>query len=79
MKLLLVFISGYRLSDPFYSMLVKRFDRQGRGVIAFDDFIQCCVVMQVRFCFILLLDFTIRKPMPKLSCRGFTFNNPFLR
>ncbi|XP_014773297.1 programmed cell death protein 6 isoform X1 [Octopus bimaculoides] len=37
---------GYRLSDPFYSMLVKRFDRQGRGVIAFDDFIQCCVVMQ---------------------------------
>ncbi|GAB1603578.1 cell death 6-like isoform X1 [Argonauta hians] len=37
---------GYRLSDPFYGMLVKRFDRQGRGVIAFDDFIQCCVVMQ---------------------------------
>ncbi|XP_064610972.1 programmed cell death protein 6-like isoform X1 [Liolophura sinensis] len=37
---------GYRLSDRFYDILVKKFDRQGRGVVAFDDFIQCCVVMQ---------------------------------
>jgi hypothetical protein len=27
--------------------LVIKFDRQGRGTIAFDDFVQCCVVMQV--------------------------------
>ncbi|EMP33918.1 Programmed cell death protein 6 [Chelonia mydas] len=37
---------GYRLSDQFYDILVRKFDRQGRGQIAFDDFIQCCVVLQ---------------------------------
>lgn len=37
---------GYRLSDRFYSLLVRKFDRTGRGTIAFDDFIQCCVVIQ---------------------------------
>jgi len=37
---------GYRLSDRFYDILVKKFDRQGRGSVAFDDFIQCCVVIQ---------------------------------
>lgn len=37
---------GYRLSDRFYDILIKKFDRQGRGNVAFDDFIQCCVVMQ---------------------------------
>ena len=38
---------GYRLSDQFYGLLIRKFDRTGRGNIAFDDFIQCCVVMQV--------------------------------
>ncbi|XP_013384023.1 programmed cell death protein 6 isoform X3 [Lingula anatina] len=37
---------GYRLSDRFYDILIRKFDRQGRGQVAFDDFIQCCVVMQ---------------------------------
>jgi len=37
---------GYRLSDRFYNMLVRKFDRSNRGTIAFDDFIQCCVVLQ---------------------------------
>jgi len=37
---------GYRLSDQFYNMLIRKFDRQNRGQIAFDDFIQCCVVLQ---------------------------------
>jgi Ca2+-binding EF-hand superfamily protein len=37
---------GYRLSDQFYGLLIRKFDRTGRGNIAFDDFIQCCVVMQ---------------------------------
>lgn len=38
---------GYRLSDPFYDILIKKFDRSGHGQIRFDDFIQCCVVIQV--------------------------------
>ncbi|KAH3771765.1 programmed cell death protein 6-like [Dreissena polymorpha] len=37
---------GYRLSERFYDILIRKFDRQGRGNIAFDDFIQCCVVLQ---------------------------------
>jgi len=37
---------GYRLSDRFFTMLVRKFDRTNRGTIAFDDFIQCCVVLQ---------------------------------
>lgn len=36
---------GYRLSDNFYNLLIRKFDRSGRGVINFDDFIQCCVVL----------------------------------
>jgi len=37
---------GYRLSDNFYTMLVRKFDRTNVGIVAFDDFIQCCVVLQ---------------------------------
>ncbi|CAF1230790.1 unnamed protein product [Adineta ricciae] len=37
---------GYRLSDNFYELLIKRFDRTGRGNVAFDDFIQACVSIQ---------------------------------
>nr|CAB3264727.1 programmed cell death protein 6-like [Phallusia mammillata] len=37
---------GYRLSDQFYNILLRKFDRQNKGTIAFDDFIQCCVVLQ---------------------------------
>ena len=42
-----ILCSGYRLSDRFYDIMVRKFDRQGKGTIAFDDFIQCCVVLQV--------------------------------
>ena len=42
-------VLGYRLSDRFYEILIKKFDRSGRGVVNFDDFIQCCVVIQVCF------------------------------
>uniref|UniRef100_A0A3B4TNY5 Programmed cell death 6 n=1 Tax=Seriola dumerili TaxID=41447 RepID=A0A3B4TNY5_SERDU len=38
---------GYRLSDQFYSTLIEKFDRQRKGQVAFDDFIQCCIVLQV--------------------------------
>ncbi|KAJ3611526.1 hypothetical protein NHX12_021541 [Muraenolepis orangiensis] len=37
---------GYRLSDQFYSTLIEKFDRQRKGQVAFDDFIQCCIVLQ---------------------------------
>ena len=29
-------------------MLITKFDKSGMGAILFDDFIQCCVVLQVR-------------------------------
>ncbi|EDO46008.1 predicted protein [Nematostella vectensis] len=38
---------GFRLSDRIYSMLITKFDRTGNGAIRFDDFIQCCVVLQI--------------------------------
>lgn len=38
---------GYRLSDQFYGTLIDKFDRQRKGQVAFDDFIQCCIVLQV--------------------------------
>jgi len=38
---------GYKLSDGFCDLLIRKFDRQGRGTVAFDDFIQCCVVLHV--------------------------------
>ncbi|MBZ3889233.1 Programmed cell death protein 6 [Sciurus carolinensis] len=37
---------GYQLSDQFHAILILKFDRQGRGQIAFDDFIQGCFVLQ---------------------------------
>ena len=38
---------GYRLTDQLYHILLRKFDRSGRGTIYFDDFIQCCVVLNV--------------------------------
>ncbi|XP_014670371.1 PREDICTED: programmed cell death protein 6-like [Priapulus caudatus] len=37
---------GYRLSDQFYNMIVRKFDKSRRGTVVFDDFIQCCVLIQ---------------------------------
>lgn len=37
---------GYRLSENFYNILLRKFDRDGRNSIIFDDFIQLCVVLQ---------------------------------
>jgi len=36
---------GYRINPATVGMMVKKFDRLGVGTIAFDDFIQCCVVL----------------------------------
>lgn len=44
----LLLFTGYRLSDQFYGTLIEKFDRQRKGQVAFDDFIQCCIVLQVR-------------------------------
>lgn len=38
---------GYNLTDDLIDTLMKKFDRAGRGTIYFDDFIQCCVSLQV--------------------------------
>lgn len=38
---------GYRLSDNLIDVLLRKFDRFGRGTILFDDFIQCCIVLYV--------------------------------
>lgn len=38
---------GYRLSDNLIGMLIRKFDRFGRGTILFDDFIQCCIILYV--------------------------------
>ena len=37
---------GYRLSDQFHDILIRKFNQQGQGQIAFDDFIQGCIVLQ---------------------------------
>ncbi|XP_053208872.1 programmed cell death protein 6-like [Panonychus citri] len=37
---------GYRLSDNFYTIIVRKFDRKSSGSIYFDDFIQLCVLLQ---------------------------------
>ncbi len=44
----LLLCAGYRLSDQFYGTLIEKFDRQRKGQVAFDDFIQCCIVLQVK-------------------------------
>ena len=36
---------GYRLSDWLVELLIRKFDRVGRGTILFDDFIQCSVLL----------------------------------
>ncbi|XP_064115644.1 programmed cell death protein 6-like isoform X2 [Macrobrachium nipponense] len=36
---------GYRFSDQFYDVLIRRFDSSNKGAIYFDDFIQCCIVL----------------------------------
>jgi Ca2+-binding EF-hand superfamily protein len=42
-----LFIIGFNLSERFYGVLIMKFDRTASGDIRFDDFIQCCVVLQV--------------------------------
>jgi len=36
---------GYNLNDVTIATMVQKFDRLGRGTILFDDFIQCCIML----------------------------------
>lgn len=36
---------GYRLAQPTVDFMVAKFDRDGKGSMNFDDFIQCCVTL----------------------------------
>ncbi|KAF2358085.1 EF-hand domain [Trinorchestia longiramus] len=38
---------GYRFSENFFGILMQKFDRTKKGVIYFDDFIKCCLVLQM--------------------------------
>ncbi|CAG0920241.1 unnamed protein product [Notodromas monacha] len=38
---------GYRFSEQFFDVLLTKFDRSGRKIIFFDDFIQCCVTLHM--------------------------------
>ncbi|XP_075682943.1 programmed cell death protein 6 isoform X1 [Rhinoderma darwinii] len=46
LKQALTGFAGYRLTEQFYDILIRKFDRQRRGQVAFDDFIHCCIVLQ---------------------------------
>lgn len=48
---------GYRLNPQVTQLMVKRFDRQNRGTLAFDDFIQSCVMLYVSQLILLLPSF----------------------
>lgn len=37
---------GYRLSENFINILLRKFDRTHSGRVIFDDFVQLCVVLQ---------------------------------
>lgn len=37
---------GFRLTDHLIEILLNKFYRFGQGNILFDDFIQCCIVLQ---------------------------------
>ena len=37
---------GYRLSDRFYELIVRKYDRDGHGLLYFDSFVQICVTLQ---------------------------------
>lgn len=38
---------GYRFNPHITNMMIAKFDRQKGGLLAFDDFIQCCLMLNV--------------------------------
>lgn len=64
---------GYRLNDDVINMLIRKYDRAGKGTIYFDDFIQCCVVLYVRFIILLIILYFIISSL----WRKYLFSNSF--
>ncbi|KAG8009379.1 Programmed cell death protein 6, partial [Nibea albiflora] len=62
---------GYRLSEQFYGTLIDKFDRQRKGQVAFDDFIQCCIVLQLVLA-MALKHFRTLTPVLSAACQGET-------
>ena len=50
---------GFRISDKMITILLRRFDRTGKGEVRFDDFIQLCVIVRVSFTSISFVEFHI--------------------
>ena len=40
-------VLGFNLSEKFYRLVARKFDRDGTKRMTFDDFIQCVVIIQV--------------------------------
>lgn len=38
---------GYNLNDSTVTTMLQKFDRLGKGTVLFDDFIQCCIMLNV--------------------------------
>lgn len=38
---------GYNLNDATVGTMLQKFDRLGKGTVLFDDFIQCCIMLNV--------------------------------
>ncbi|XP_060861003.1 programmed cell death protein 6-like [Metopolophium dirhodum] len=36
---------GYNLNDATVTTMLQKFDRIGKGTVLFDDFIQCCIML----------------------------------
>lgn len=45
---------GYNLSDGTVSTIVRKFDRNGKNTILFDDFIQCNIMLNVSLIYIII-------------------------
>jgi Ca2+-binding EF-hand superfamily protein len=37
---------GYNLSEQMVTMMIKKYDKRGRGDVTFDNFIQICVTVR---------------------------------
>lgn len=38
---------GYNLNEATVVTMLQKFDRLGKGTVLFDDFIQCCIMLNV--------------------------------
>lgn len=62
---------GYRLSDHLIDVLLRKFDRFGRGTILFDDFIQCCIVLYVSMTVIAIYEYKVAVGSRDFRCLAY--------